>query len=86
MSALINHALQMTFRDIAIAALAANGLDADTVLKEFVAGKRPAQVLTMDHEGTIFEFKKRGCSVNFELMARIKPEEQWLEIAFLSDH
>ena len=101
MATLINHAVRMTFRDIAIAALAANGLDADTVLMDFVTGKR-SDILTVEHEGTSFEFKKRGCSVNFELVGRISSfcladqpladelvariKPDWLEIAFMSDH
>lgn len=93
MAALITHAVHMTFRDVARAALTTNGLDADTILKEFVTSLNSqtdamqlANILTVEHEGTTFEFKKIGCSVNFILMGRLKGEEQWLEVAFLSDH
>lgn len=94
MSQLIKH---LTFRDIALAALAANGLDADQILKEYVGdlssktdginfGPRRTGIFKVEHEGTTFEFKKLGISVNFVLVARLQGEVEWLEVAFLSDH
>lgn len=85
MAAMIDNAKRLTFRDIARAALEANGLDADEVLKELVGGERVG-TLMVKYEGTTFEFKMRGISLNFELMARLQGETEWLEVAFLSDH
>jgi hypothetical protein len=82
-----------TFKGYAREALKANGYDADELLVDYVAGRRPADPLVIEHEGLKYEFKRRGISVNFELVGRIlsfgqqdEPETEWLEVAFLSDH
>ncbi len=88
--------IRMTFRDYALEALKANGYDADTLLMDYVKRKRNSDPLLIEHNGLQYEFKRRGISVNFELVGRILSfqqvdgtfvaPEQWLEVAFLSDH
>lgn len=85
-----------TFKDYALEALKANGYDADQLLMDYVKRKRNSDPLVIEYKGLQYEFKRRGISVNFELVGRILSfqqvdgtvvgVEQWLEVAFLSDH
>ncbi len=66
-----------SFKDFALEALAANGYDADELLRNWTGS------LTVDYEGLKYEFKRRGCAVNYELVARLEGGDGWLVVASL---
>ena len=72
-----------SFKDLAIEALKANGYDADELLRTYESVGWAKSTLTVGQEGLIYEFRCRGCCLNYELVARIEGGEGWLVIASL---
>ena len=73
-----------SFKDLAIAALAANGHDADDLLRRYESVGWNQYILTVDHEGMKYEFRCRGCCLNYELVGRLEGGDGWLTVASLT--
>ena len=73
-----------SFKDLAIAALTANGHNADDLLRRYESVGWDKYILTVEHEGMVYEFRCRGCCLNYELVARLEGGDGWLEVASLT--
>lgn len=73
-----------SFKDLAIAALSANGHNADELLRTYESVGWAQYILTVRHEGLVYEFRCRGCCLNYELVARLEGGTDWLNVASLT--
>ena len=72
-----------SFKDFALAALVANGYSADELLRTYESVGWDKSILTVEHEGLIYEFRCRGCCLNYEMVGRLKGGKDWLNVASL---
>jgi hypothetical protein len=72
-----------SFKDFAIEALTANGYDADELLRTYESVGWAKSILTVAHEGLVYEFRCRGCCLNYEMVGRLEGGKEWLVVASL---
>lgn len=79
-----------SFKDLALSALSANGHDADELLRRYESVGWDQSILTVEHtpnsvehERMKYEFRCRGCCLNYELVARLEGGKDWLVVASL---
>ena len=73
-----------SFKDFALSALAANGYNADELLRTYETSGWTNSILSVGHEGLIYEFRCRGCCLNYEMVGRLADGKDWLNVASLT--